>query len=184
MFKKKCVYVHTWKENGEDCYKCLQRKTCCHVLKFLVRTKTDIYVVWRSWLILVCQTYESLLRERETISFFFNKFLRQSQSATPEPLSKKAKKILHQWHNRADSPLVDTVIHNYGIEWAFDFGPDSGILTVKDLVQEMTISSQEITLPAWSLLLSQRQGFLNHHLARVPINPNKQGTLEMRYEVH
>ena len=116
--------------------------------------------------------------------FFFNKFLRQSQSATPEAVSKKAKKIFHQWHNRADSPLVDTVIHNYGIEWAFDFGPDSGILTVKDLVQEMTISSQEITLPAWSLLLSRRQGFLNNHLARVPINPNQQGTLEMRYEVH
>ena len=41
----------------------------------------------------------------------------------------------------------------------FDFGLDSVTLTVKDLVQEMTISSQEHPLEAWSLLLSQRQQF-------------------------
>ena len=47
----------------------------------------------------------------------------------------------------------------------------------------MTISSQEIALAAWSLLLSQRQQFLNNHLARVPVTPNQQGTHEMREEV-
>ena len=47
--------------------------------------------------------------ENEKPSFFFNNFLRQSQSATPEPLRKKAKKLFHQWHNRVDSSLVDTV---------------------------------------------------------------------------
>ena len=47
----------------------------------------------------------------------------------------------------------------------------------------MTISSQEIPLAAWSLLLSQRQQFLNNHLARVPFTPNQQGTHEMRNEV-
>ena len=47
----------------------------------------------------------------------------------------------------------------------------------------MTISSQEIPLAAWSLLLSQRQQFLNNHLARVPVTPNQQGTHEMRDEV-
>ena len=33
------------------------------------------------------------------------------------------------------------------------------------------------------MLLSQRQDFLNNHLARVPITPNQEGTLEMRDEV-
>ena len=47
----------------------------------------------------------------------------------------------------------------------------------------MTISSQEIPLAAWSLLLSQRQDFLKNHLARVPTTPNQEGTMEMRDEV-
>ena len=60
-------------------------------------------------------------------------------------------------------------VSNDGIEWSPDFGPDSVTLTVKDLVQEMTKSSQELPLAAWSLLLSQRQQFLHNHLARVPV---------------
>ena len=47
----------------------------------------------------------------------------------------------------------------------------------------MTISSKEFPLAAWSLLLSQRQKFLNNHLARVPVTPKQQGTHEMRDEV-
>ena len=47
----------------------------------------------------------------------------------------------------------------------------------------MKLSSQDIPLAAWSLLLSQRQQFLNNHLARVPVTPNQQGTHEMRDEV-
>ena len=47
----------------------------------------------------------------------------------------------------------------------------------------MAICSPEIPLAAWSLLLSQRQKFLNHHLARVPVNPNQQETHEMMDEV-
>ena len=42
---------------------------------------------------------------------------------------------------------------------------------------------QEIHLAAWSLLLSQRQQFLNNRLARVPVNTNQQGKLKMRGEV-
>ena len=56
-------------------------------------------------------------------------------------------------------------------------------LTVKDLVQEMTISSQEVSLAAWGLLLHQRQEFLNNQLARVPVTLNQQKTHEMRGEV-
>ena len=75
------------------------------------------------------------------------------------------------------------LVSNDGIEWSFYFGPDSVTLTVKDLVQEMTLSSEEIPLAAWSLLLTQRQQFLDNHLARVPVTPCQQGTHEMRDEV-
>ena len=74
-------------------------------------------------------------------------------------------------------------VSNDSIECSLDFGPDLVNLTVNNLVQEMTISSQEIYLAAWSLLLSQRQQFLNSHLVRVPVTPNQQGTHEMRDEV-
>ena len=74
-------------------------------------------------------------------------------------------------------------VSNDGIERSFDFGPDSVTLTAKDLVQELTINSQEIPLAAWSLLLSQRQQFLNNHPARVPVTRNQQGTHEMRGDV-
>ena len=73
-------------------------------------------------------------------------------------------------------------VSNDGIEWSLDFGPDSMNLTKKDLVQERTKCSQEIPLAAWSLLLSQKQQFLNNHLARVPVTPNQQGTHGMRDE--
>ena len=75
------------------------------------------------------------------------------------------------------------LVSNDGIEWSLDFGPDSVTVTVKNIVHERKISSQEILLAAWSLLLSQRQQFLNNHLARVAITPNQQGTNEMRDEV-
>ena len=74
-------------------------------------------------------------------------------------------------------------VFNDCIEWSLDFGPVSLTLIVKDLLQEMTISSQEIPLTTWSLLLSQRQQFSNNHLARDPVTPNQQGTREMRDEV-
>ena len=74
-------------------------------------------------------------------------------------------------------------VSNNGTEWILDFGPDSEVLSVKDLDENLTISSREIPLAAWSLLLSQRQEFLKNHLSRVPITPNQQGTFEMREEV-
>ena len=47
----------------------------------------------------------------------------------------------------------------------------------------MIISSREILLPAWSLLLSQRQDFLNSHVVQVPNTPNQKGTMEMRDKI-
>ena len=74
-------------------------------------------------------------------------------------------------------------VSNDGIQWTLDFGPDSITIAVNDFDQNITISSQEIPLAAWQLLLSQRQGFLDNHLPRVPITPNQEGTMEMRDEV-
>ena len=72
---------------------------------------------------------------------------------------------------------------NNGIQWTLDFGTTSDATAVKDLDQNITISSQEIPVAAWQLLLSQRQEFLDNHLPRVPITLNQQGTFEMREEV-
>ena len=74
-------------------------------------------------------------------------------------------------------------VSNDGIQWILDFGPNSVTIAVNDLDQNITISSQELPLAAWQLLLAQRQHFLNNHLARVPITPNQEGTMEMRDEV-
>ena len=73
-------------------------------------------------------------------------------------------------------------VSNNGTQWTLDFGPDSAVLSVKDLDENLTISSLEIPLAAWSLLLSQRQESLDNHLPRVPITPNQRGTFEMREE--
>ena len=70
-----------------------------------------------------------------------------------------------------------------GFQWTLDFGLGSVTIAVFDLHQNITISSQEIHLAAWQLLLSQRQDFLNNHLSRVPITENQGGTMDMRDEV-
>ena len=75
------------------------------------------------------------------------------------------------------------LVSNDGMQWTLDFGPDSVTFAVDDLHPNITNSSQEIPLAAWQLLLSQRQDFLNNHLARVPITPNQEGNIEMREEV-
>ena len=75
-------------------------------------------------------------------------------------------------------------VSNDGCQWTLDFGPDSATIAVNDLDQNITISSQKVPLAAWQLLLlSQRQDFLNNHLARVLITLNQEGTMEMRDEV-
>ena len=74
-------------------------------------------------------------------------------------------------------------VSNNGIQWTLDFGPDSVTIAVNYLDQNTTISSQEIPPADWQLLLCQRQDFLNNLLARVPITPNQEGTMEMREEV-
>ena len=71
-------------------------------------------------------------------------------------------------------------VSNDGNERSLDFGPVSVPLTVKDFIQEMTKCSQEHCLASWSFLLFERHDFLNVHLARVPVTPNQQESMEMR----
>ena len=70
-----------------------------------------------------------------------------------------------------------------GIQRSHDFGPDSVMMTVRDLVQKMTKGFPEIPPPASNLLLSQIQEFLDNLLSQLPITPNQQRTFELREEV-
>ena len=74
-------------------------------------------------------------------------------------------------------------VSNNGTQWILDFGRDSVVSSVKDLDENFTISYLEIPLAAWSLLLSQRQEFLNNQLPRISTTPNQQATFETREEV-
>ena len=74
-------------------------------------------------------------------------------------------------------------VSNDGIQWTLDFGGDSVTIAVNDLDLKLTISSQEIRLAAWQMLLSQKQDFLNNRLPRVAISQNQEGTMEMRDDV-
>ena len=66
-------------------------------------------------------------------------------------------------------------VSNNGTQWILDFGPDSVVLSVKDLDQILTNSSLEIPLAPCPLLLSHRQEVLDNHLLRVPITPKQRG---------
>ena len=74
-------------------------------------------------------------------------------------------------------------VSNDGIQWTFDFAPDSVTIAVIDLVQSITIRSQETPQAAWQLLLSQRRDLMDNHLPRVPITQNQERTMEMSDEV-
>ena len=70
-----------------------------------------------------------------------------------------------------------------GIQWFFHSGPDSVTIALNDLYENLTIRSQEIPPAARQLLLSQRQDFLDNHLAQLPITQNQEGTMDVRGEV-
>ena len=74
-------------------------------------------------------------------------------------------------------------VSNNGTHWIMDFVSVSVVLSVKDLNENLRISSLEIPLRAWFLFLSQRQEFLDNHLHRALITANQQETVEMREEV-
>ena len=123
-------------------------------------------------------------------------------------LSQKRQKTFPLWHNCVDFPLVDTFnqkffsspvfytcslhysnlifsVSNKGIEWSLNFVPHSVTLTVKDLVQEMTTSSQEIrnSFGSLELVVVSKTRLLNNHLVRVPVTPKQQGTHKLMDEL-
>ena len=78
---------------------------------------------------------------------------------------------------------IKFTVSNNGTEWTSDFGNDSLVLSVQDLDENLTTSSLEIPLAAWSLLLSQRQELLENQLPRVHKTPNQQVIIEMGEDV-
>ena len=81
-----------------------------------------------------------------------------------------------------ESSMISSV-SNGGFEWSLYFAPGSVTLTGRYLVQERTISSQDLPLADWTLLFSQRRQLLNNHLAQVPVTPNQQGIHEIWEQV-
>ena len=119
------------------------------------------YLIWNNRVTLLLSI---LIQHKFTFLFIFQTFLQQT---------KRSYTI----------NAMQITVSNNGTQWILDFGPDSVLLSVKDLDENLTMSSLEIPLAARSFLLSQRQEFLDNHLLRVPITPNQQGTFEMREEV-
>ena len=74
-------------------------------------------------------------------------------------------------------------VSNNETQRTLDISPDSVTIIVKDIVQDLTISSLELPIAAFNTLIDQRQQFLENQLARLPISPNQQGTWEMQDEV-
>ena len=106
----KSVYISTNKTiSFYDCKKC---KACCHVLSipFKDQKPTIMLLGGDGTHCLAKKTSPEYGKEKP--SPFLRKFLRQSQPSTSEPEPKK-QKLLHLWHNRVDTPLVDTVNQNF-----------------------------------------------------------------------
>ena len=127
----------------------------------LFQKKQKIYLIWNNRVTLLLSV---LLQHNFTFSLKFQTILQLTARSFR-------------------TNTMQITVSNNGTQWISDFGPDSVVLCVKDLHENLTINSLEIPLAAWSLLLSQRQDFLDNHLPGVPIIPNQQGTLEMREEV-
>ena len=105
MHKKEWVYLSNNKIFSFcDCRKC---KACLHVLNtpFMYKKPTIILFVGDG-------THWFWKRRfdfgKQNLSAFLKKFFHQPPSSTPE-LVPKRQKSFHLWHNRVDSPLVDTV---------------------------------------------------------------------------
>ena len=54
---------------------------------------------------------------------------------------------------------MQITVSSNGTQWILDFGPDSLVFSVKGLDENITITSLEIPLAAWSLLLSKDKNF-------------------------
>ena len=127
----------------------------------LLRKRQRYYHIWNNRVSLLLAV---LLQDKFTFLFIFQTFFKlTTRSFTMN--------------------TMQFTVFNNGTQWILDFGPDSVVLSVKGRDENLTVSSLEIPLAAWSFLLSQRQEFLDNHLPRVPITPNQKGTFELREEL-
>ena len=177
--KENCVYFSTKKT--ASFYDCKNAKPAATFWIFILRTKNCqlCYLVKMVHFVLQ-ERWVATTKKKIHLDFWRN--ISANHNQEHPNLNEKRQKLFHLQHNRVDAPLVDTVNQNFiysfifyifslhksnkifsltndGFEWSLEFEPDSVTLTVKDHAQEMTISSQEVLLAAWSLLLSQRQDF-------------------------
>ena len=102
-----------------------------------VPKKQRYYLIWN---IHVTNLLSVLLQRKFTFLFIFQTFLQlTTRSCTIN--------------------TMQFTISNNGTQWLLYFGRDSVVLSVKDVNKNLTISSLENPLAAWSLLLSPRQEF-------------------------
>ena len=100
----------------------------------LFQERQRFYLIWNNHVTLLLSV---LLQHNFTFLFIFQTFLQ---------LTTRSLTI---------STMQFTVSNN-GAQWILEFGPDSVVLSVKDLDEKLTISSLEIPLAAWFLFLAQR----------------------------
>ena len=84
-----CVYIST--NDASSFCECKKCKACCHVLKIHLRTKNRKLCCLVMMVYIALQKKTSRDYEKEKQFPFLLKYLRQSQSSTPEPEPKKAK---------------------------------------------------------------------------------------------
>ena len=140
-------------------------KPAATMWKFLLRTENLQFCCLAVTIHNILQAQRVATLKKKIYLHDWRKFSANQIHAQPN-LNQKRQEIFPLWYYRVDTPLVDTVNQNFnyililytfsllessmilsvsndGIEWFLNFGADSVVLTVKDLVQQMTISSQE-----------------------------------------
>ena len=108
----------------------------------MVQKRLKIYHKWNNSVTLLLAV---LLQQKITFLFIFQTFLQLTTRSF----------TINTMH---------FTVSNNETQWILDFAPDSVVLSVKGLDENLTISSLELPLAAWSLLLSQRQEFLDNLL--------------------
>ena len=74
-------------------------------------------------------------------------------------------------------------VSNNEIQWTLDIGPDSVTIAVNDLAQNINNQLARNGLGCLAIAVVSKATILDNHLRRFHINPNQQGTFEMREEV-
>ena len=127
----------------------------------LFQKKQRYYLIWNNRVTLLLAI---LIQHKITFVFVFQTFLQlPTRSFTINTMQ------FTMFNNRTRCTL--------------DYGPDSVVLSVKDIDENLTISFLGIPPAASSLLLSQRQDLLHYLLPRVTITPNQQRTFKLREEI-